>query len=369
MRSRIPFSYRIDHLALRLAICYIVYFSAHAHATQGVDAATSFGTGFFITEKGHIVTNYHVIDGADEIRIKIGSGEPVGAKTVITLAPYDLAILKISPSKATPYLTLGDSYRAQLGESVFTVGFPQPESQGFSPKLASGEVSGLSGYQDDINHFQISNPIQPGNSGGALVRDNGEVIGVIVSKLVGGENVAYAIKSSKLAALIEITEGLGETVRSQKVRSFVDRLTSISKANAATVQIFAYNDGETSEPEAKLQPIPAKNPIFKGIRVNYNILLTNTKTKKEHKGIGSLWWNDEEATGGYKLTGSDRLYHLAGDMKTEDSMRIHEVTDGVITASGTLSVRLYQNIEVLSGIIHNINDKRSFTLRLTANGM
>ena len=101
----------------------------------------------------------------------------------------------------------------RLGSTAATVGFPNVGLQGFSPKLAKGEIASLSGVQDDARHFQISVPVQPGNSGGALVDDRGNVIGVVVAKLSQkaalattgtlAENVNYALKSSHLLSFLE----------------------------------------------------------------------------------------------------------------------------------------------------------------------
>jgi len=72
----------------------------------------------------------------------------------------------------------------RLGETVATLGFPNIGLQGFAPKLAKGEIAGLAGARDDARHFQISTPIQTGNSGGALVDERRNVVGVVVAKLI-----------------------------------------------------------------------------------------------------------------------------------------------------------------------------------------
>ena len=101
----------------------------------------------------------------------------------------------------------------QLGGTVATVGFPNIGLQGFAPKLAKGEIASLSGARDDARYFQISVPVQPGNSGGALVDERGNVVGVVSAKLsartalsatgVLPENVNYAVKSSFLLSFLE----------------------------------------------------------------------------------------------------------------------------------------------------------------------
>src|SRR5471032_1143967 len=100
-----------------------------------------------------------------------------------------------------------------LGNPVATVGFPNIGMQGFAPKFARGEIASLSGVADDARYFQISVPVQPGNSGGALVDEHGNVVGIVSAKLSAKaalftsgelpENVNYAVKSSFLLGFLE----------------------------------------------------------------------------------------------------------------------------------------------------------------------
>ena len=102
----------------------------------------------------------------------------------------------------------------RIRSSVATVGFPNIGLQGFAPKLAKGEIASLSGAGDDARYFQISVPVQPGNSGGALVDERGNVVGVVSAKLNASaalamsgtlpENVNYAVKSSYLLSFLEV---------------------------------------------------------------------------------------------------------------------------------------------------------------------
>src|SRR5207249_8879954 len=124
----------------------------------------------------------------------------------------DLAVLKVTDTASRTFgfsalaLASKGSGEARLGQPVFTIGFPNPDVQGTEPKLTRGEISSLAGMRDDPRHFQISVPVQPGNSGGPLVDLNGNVVGVVsmrmgdlrALKLTGAlpQNVNYAIKSS-----------------------------------------------------------------------------------------------------------------------------------------------------------------------------
>jgi S1-C subfamily serine protease len=136
-----------------------------------------------------------------------------------------------------------------LGGTVATIGFPDIGLQGFAPKLAKGEIASLSGAGDDPRYFQISVPVQPGNSGGALVDDRGNVIGIVSAKLdasaalaVSGalpENVNYAIKSSLLLNFLESVPGVEAKLKTANTadEKFEDM---VKTAQAATALVLVY---------------------------------------------------------------------------------------------------------------------------------
>src|SRR5437667_25640 len=126
----------------------------------------SSGTGFFITEDGYLITNEHVAGNGAQARLVTAAGL-ISAKLVKVDAANDLALLKAEGKFAA--LPVAASRAVKLGSTVATVGFPNIGLQGFAPKFARREIGPLSGPQDDARYFQISAPVQPGNSGGALV--------------------------------------------------------------------------------------------------------------------------------------------------------------------------------------------------------
>ena len=126
----------------------------------------SSGTGFIITEDGCFVTNKHVAGEGTQVRLLTESGI-ISAKVVKVDAANDLALLKAEGEFGALPVVLSRGVR--LGATATTLGFPNIGLQGFAPKLAKGEIAGLAGARDDARHFQISTPIQPGNSGGALL--------------------------------------------------------------------------------------------------------------------------------------------------------------------------------------------------------
>lgn len=170
----------------------------------------SSGTGFAISSNGLIITNHHVIDGANNIGIRGINGDfskTYKAKVVVEDRNNDLAILKIddisfSSLGAVPYLISNKS--SDVGCSVFCLGYPLRATMGEEVKLTNGIISSKSGFKDDITSYQITAPIQAGNSGGPLFDDKGNLIGIINAKHLGAENVSYAIKVSYLLNLIDI---------------------------------------------------------------------------------------------------------------------------------------------------------------------
>jgi len=204
------------------------------------------GTGFLITRDGFLITSEHVVREAKEVRLVASVGF-IAAKVVRVDAANDLALLKAEGRFAA--LPVTSSRTVRLGSSVATVGFPNVSLQGFSPKLAKGEIAALSGAQDDPRYFQISVPVQPGNSGGALVDERGNVVGVVSAKLntaaaltasgVLPENVNYAVKSSFLLSFLEsVPEVSAKLTRpNRNDRRFEDVAKS---AEQAAVLVLVY---------------------------------------------------------------------------------------------------------------------------------
>jgi S1-C subfamily serine protease len=174
------------------------------------------GTGFFITDNGYLLTCFHVVNHS-ATSIQVGTKQGLFDAELVQSDPdKDVALLKVTGTFFS--LPLVSSNSVNFGEAVFTIGFPDPRLQGWQPKLTRGEISSLSGFQDDTNEYQISVPVQPGNSGGALVDEQGNVVGIVAAKLKGSvaqllatgvlpENVNYAIKSSCADSLLDSVPG------------------------------------------------------------------------------------------------------------------------------------------------------------------
>jgi hypothetical protein len=172
----------------------------------------SFGTAWPIGY-GYLVTNSHVIQECDNIYIILQDGTATSAEVKINDKANDIAVLRANDIyKLPPAIPLG-KISATLGTNVFTIGYPTPDILGTSPKLTSGIVSSAKGIKDDPRFYQITVPIQPGNSGGPLLNMKGEAIGIVNSSVdalyflenVGRlpENVNFAIKSQYIEILLQ----------------------------------------------------------------------------------------------------------------------------------------------------------------------
>jgi len=169
---------------------------------------TATGSGFFITADGYLITNGHVVHAGAEVRVRTATGLH-SARVISRDVSSDLALLKVEGRfSALPVIA---SRKARLGATVATVGFPDPGLQGFAPKLANGAIAALTGPRDDPRYFQISVPIQPGNSGGPLVNLAGEVVGINTLIVRGSQGSAVA-------------EGLGFAIPSNTVQAISQQL-------------------------------------------------------------------------------------------------------------------------------------------------
>lgn len=158
---------------------------------------------------GIIATNYHVVDNAQEIKIVVKDGTEVksyAAKVLVTDKTNDLALVSITDKefigvRDIPYSLYLDT--KEVGTSIFSMGYPMSNILGGEVKITDGIINSKTGYEGDIATYQISSPIQPGNSGGALFDKNGVLIGITNAGVLSAQNVGYAIKATYLKNLID----------------------------------------------------------------------------------------------------------------------------------------------------------------------
>ena len=159
------------------------------------------GTGFAITSNGYVVTNYHVVKDADSIYVQNSAGESYKAKQIYIDPTYDLAVLQIIDPAFKDLAALPYTFKksaSNVAEGVYTVGFPKDDLV-----YNEGYVSSSNGYEGDTVAYQVSIPVNPGNSGGPLLDNRGNVVGIINRKQTLVDGVAFAVKSSYLLKSIE----------------------------------------------------------------------------------------------------------------------------------------------------------------------
>ena len=198
-----------------IVLAYIVETRARLNTANNENHAevvsNTYGTGFLISSEGVVVTNAHVVENCKSIRLRKDNDESV-AKAIRIEKKNDLALLQNKKNNSNP-AKIHAGPNARVGNYVAVFGFPLPGTLSKSGNLVEGNITALSGLGDDIKFFQISAPIQPGNSGGPLLDEYGNIVGIVNAKLdelkwakqTGSltQNVNFAIKSSVLADFLD----------------------------------------------------------------------------------------------------------------------------------------------------------------------
>jgi len=204
------------------------------------------GSGVIVSSEGLIVTAAHVVEGSSRVEVVSSAGKR--SATIVEIDPKnDLAVLRIGGS-GYPAAPLTSSRDVKMGQAVFTIGFPNTDIQGASPKFTRGEISSVSGIRDEPTQWQISVPVQSGNSGSPLFDESGNVVGIVVSKLNALEtakttgdlvqNVNYAVKN---AYLVPMLEKFSDKLPSEKKRGIFKKFESVVEdSKKAVVLILAY---------------------------------------------------------------------------------------------------------------------------------
>lgn len=209
---------------------------------------SSTGTGFWISQDGWLLSNEHVTGDATTVDLRLTDGKTLKASVVKTDPKNDIALLKANTS-VTAWLPLTEG-EPVMGETVFTIGYPNTAIQGVEPKFTDGRVSSLTGLQDNKNFYQTTVPVQPGNSGGPLVHSkSGWVVGIVSARLNGGliaaaagtspENVSYALKTPVIRPFIQgVAEARKVLDRKLAPPAPGDEKAAIERARASTVLIL-----------------------------------------------------------------------------------------------------------------------------------
>ena len=224
----------------------------------GATTQKALGSGAIVSKEGHIVTNNHVIDGMDEIEVKLSDGRHLRATLIGTEPATDVAILRIDAKDIQP-LPFGDSDAVEVGETVMAVGNPF----GLDESVTQGIISakGRRGSENISDLFQTDAAINPGNSGGPLVNVRGELIGIneaIFSESGGWLGVGFAIPAATVRSTMDTILKTGRVIHGylgiyQQSANEEDALRQLGLGNQKGVLVDGVATGSPAE-KADIQP-------------------------------------------------------------------------------------------------------------------
>ncbi len=247
------------------------------------------GTGFIISADGYILTNNHVVNGADEIMVKLSDGREIKAELKGTDDKLDVALLKISDKVPLPFAELGDSDQLEVGEWVMAIGNPFGLAHTVTAGIVSakGRVIGSGPYDD---YIQTDASINPGNSGGPLFSGTGKVIGINTAIIANGQGIGFAIPINMAKSVAEQLKSTGKVVRgylgvnfdklspnlakslglkSEKgvIITHVEKDSPADKAGLKVEDVIVEFDGKSVNAQTDLPKVVAAAPVGKDVKV------------------------------------------------------------------------------------------------------
>ena len=311
----------------------------------------SLGSGFIIHAKGLILTNHHVIEEADQIKITLQDKREFEAKVIGRDPKTDLALLKVESDEALPTVPLGNSDALRIGEWVMAIGNPFGLSHTVTAGIVSakGRVIGAGQYDDFI---QTDASINPGNSGGPLFNTRGEVVGINTAIIAGGTGIGFATPVNLVKELVPQLYEQGKVTRGwlgvmiQQVTLELARTFDLSEARGALVadvvpespaakgglqqgDIITKFDGSDIEEMHELPRVVAKTEVGKQVEVR---ILRQGKAKTMSITIAALREDDASvAEAATELSVTDRLGMQVEDVTAASAQRL-----GLSSAQGVL---------------------------------
>jgi Trypsin-like peptidase domain len=326
----------------------------------------STGTGFFVSEDGYVVTNYHVVEGSSQVLFK-HLDVTLPARIVAVDRENDIALLKTPKGdKPFSYMSVNSAALPSPGSDVFTVGFPDPTVLGLTPKTTTGSVTASAGIKDDPRFLQISVPIQPGNSGGPLVDASGNVIGITTATIDAinrlkdsgylPQNINYALKASYL-------KGVFDQVRDSRlgVSSSEPRERKFEEIQRATEQSVALIIAISQAPPRRSEGSSAPPQPDQPVQEEEVPPITYIGHVGQLDAIFFLKWlpgGKIQGTYFYPKRGINRSYTLLGENSEDGKIYLEEYTDKALTARIGLVKSITAREIVWEGAMQNVDGRR-----------
>src|SRR5215472_8018931 len=331
------------------------------------------GSGFVLSREGYIVTNNHVVEDADQIKIKLANGKEYDGKVVGRDPKTDLALVKIDGSAELHPLTLGNSDELKVGSWVVAIGSPFGLEQTVTAGIVSakGRVIGSGPYD---NFIQTDASINPGNSGGPLINTKGEVVGINTAILAQGKGIGFAIPinmakdiAPQLQEKGHVTRGwLGVSIQEmtpELAKSFgltdnkgalVAQVMTGSPAEKAGIEqgdVIVEFDGKAISESKDLPQVVASTPVGKSVNVK---LLRNGKTLDRSVKVSEMEENVAVANAPAHKTLGITVQNLTPEM----ARRLRINTDSGVVVTGVEPGSPAANAGIQTGdVIREVNRK------------
>lgn len=246
----------------------IVFIETTSRNTRGT------GTGIILTESGYIITNAHVVSGGNQVEVILWDERVLDAQLVGWDADEDLAVLKVDANDLTPAV-FGDSELLQVGDTAYAMG--NPLGAEYRSTFTDGIISALDRYVrvDDVymNLIQTTAPINFGNSGGALLNDSGQVVGITTIKIMSDEGTV---------------ESMGFAIPSTRVKQVVDQLIAGNNIETPALGITVIPTGEPSRGLLVEDVNPMSDAAEKGLQAGDIILEANGKLTYKNSDLARI---------------------------------------------------------------------------------
>ena len=321
---------------------------------------TALGSGFIISSDGLLVTNNHVIENADEIKIEMLNGEILEAKVLGTDPKTDIALLKVESKTKLPFVEFGNSDDARVGDWVLAIGNPLGQGFSVSAGIISARGRDLQGPYDDF--IQTDAAINRGNSGGPLFNTSGKVIGVntaILSPNGGSIGIGFSMSSVVVQKVVNQLRDYGETrrgwlgVRIQNLNSEVAEALGLENINGALVT-------DVPEGPARKAGIRSGDVIieFDGLKINDSSSLVKVVGDSEvGKDVDILIWRDgNQKTLTVKLGRLENV-QLSNEKNQNRSSKINEYAGMSFTdLTNEIRKRFDLSDESIGVVVVGVND-------------